>query len=859
VETDIELLARRSRWAADTGDDAAADRDLQAVRRHSAGRGRRLDIELRVARGDATGAWGLVDTVDVATADDATREAWARLRVSTATAAGRWQSLAGAITAASAWLTPAEQVLADARLAVGRDGVLSDVQHNALDALVRDDSHRTPASVLLAAHDVATGAWERALARLPLALGQPDARLAADDLRHVAAQALRGLERHRDIVDLIGDAESEPVQLQIQRAQALTALGRVGESRPVLARLATVTSRADAWLALADTTDDQSERLRILADAVAHLPERLDVRARLADARWRSGDADGALADADVAIAGAGRDLGVAAQAWRVRIAVLAARADASLRSELDHARGALGVSPDAVYLLADATSGAALLSDDVVTLVDGWLRALPDGWQIRTARVQAQLGVGSGRWTMAREAVDRLRLLVPGDASVRLIDAQVTAWSGAHAAAVPLYAAYLAEVPGDVRAWRDYARLLTWRQDVDAAASAYARLQALTTTPGVRAEARTKAALLRHAWHDAVTAARAWRVVEPGTLDAMADLATALEQDGDVEGARAAYADLSRWPGLPATVQHSIGAFEARQAAHGAARIEADSAEGVRQQRLIGRRESVLSGDAAVTASGRLRATGRWGSGTLDTGQVLSSFTQAQLGVQAALAPGWSAEMVAGGTRVGSASTAASYAALLAGRIGQTVGLELAVSRRPFWENGVTVAAGLQATNAGVRTRLLGRSNWEAEAGVQEGRISDGNTRQQLDLAVARQVFRGAQQWDVRGSAFVLGFDRRAAGYFSPSAFGRFDLDTGVTRWLGPGASVRDGRFAVRGRLGAGIDTDGVPYALGSAGVLVPVGGPLSLAAESRWTSARTYRAWSAGLWLQVRGPSPR
>jgi hypothetical protein len=88
---------------------------------------------------------------------------------------------------------------------------------------------------------------------------------------------------------------------------------------------------------------------------------------------------------------------------------------------------------------------------------------------------------------------------------------------------------------------------------------------------------------------------------------------------------------------------------------------------------------------------------------------------------------------------------------------------------------------------------------------------------------------------------------------YFSPSAFGRADVEVGVQRWFGQGASVRDGRFTLRGRTGMGVDTDGVPYWLGGGSMVVPLTGPLALAGDARWTTARTYQAWSATVGVQV------
>ncbi len=160
----------------------------------------------------------------------------------------------------------------------------------------------------------------------------------------------------------------------------------------------------------------------------------------------------------------------------------------------------------------------------------------------------------------------------------------------------------------------------------------------------------------------------------------------------------------------------------------------------------------------------------------------------------------------------------------------------------------------GLQAWTSGVRMRLLGMGALDASAGADYSALSDGNGRQQFDVAVSRQVVsRGPQVVEVRASAFVFGFSDQTSAYFSPSAFGRFDVELGLARWYGRGAAVRDGRFAVRGRMGSGVDTDGVPYVLASGSLVVPVGGRLALAGDATLTSSRTYRGWSGTVGLQV------
>ena len=260
----------------------------------------------------------------------------------------------------------------------------------------------------------------------------------------------------------------------------------------------------------------------------------------------------------------------------------------------------------------------------------------------------------------------------------------------------------------------------------------------------------------------------------------------------------------------------------------------------------------------AAVTANGAWETFGRLGQGVLDGSGDDVSFTQGYAGVRAWLGGGVVAESYLGGTSQDNGIGATMLGgARLGFRLTPSLGVDVSTMRRPFWENATTVRAGLQGWTTGARLRLLGRGQLEASAGVETTSLSDGNDRPQLDATVARQFGAGAQQYEVRASAFLFGFAHESPDYFSPSAFGRADLEVGMTRWLGRGATVRDGRFAWRGRGGTGLDTDGKPYVLGSAGVVVPLGGWVSVSGDARWTSSSHYRAWSAVVGVQAGVPA--
>ena len=342
------------------------------------------------------------------------------------------------------------------------------------------------------------------------------------------------------------------------------------------------------------------------------------------------------------------------------------------------------------------------------------------------------------------------------------------------------------------------------------------------------------------------------WRRLEPTTLDAVVDLALALEQAGDVAGATQAYDDLSRWPALPDTVRRTVAAYEWRRAPHGVGSFELEHADGFDDQRLLERRETAFTGEAALTRSGALRLFGRLGQGRLDTGVDDPGFTQGQAGARAWLGRGITAEGRLGATRV-SGADAWLGGVRLAVPVSTHLAIEAGTARSPFWENHATVTSGLQAWTSGVRLRTLGLGTIDASIGADYGVLSDGVHRQQVDASVSRQANRGPRQYEVRASAFLFGFDEQTGAYFSPSAFGRLDVEAAILQWCGQGAAVRDGRFALRGRLGSGVDTDGVPYLLAGGGFVVPLTGPLALAGEGRWTSSRVYQSWSGTVGLRV------
>lgn len=852
VSREASLLARRAVWAAQAGHADAAAEDANRVPALQPDLGARVAARIANASGEHELAWALASTGGSPSTSNASAE-WAHVRLEAALATGRWAEAETLLNDVSSAPTGVERILAMSRLHLGRDSRLPDDLRRALEALAGGDSPVAAARLVLASDALARHAPAEALTWIGVSSERLSAISPSADVRAVAAEALLALGRPADVLHITSTSDRH-LSLQLARARALVSLDRGAEAATTLAVLARETGRPEAYLTWADATADPAARLAVVDQALQRHPEHLGLRLARADALRLSGDLAAALVESHRLLAQAPSSR----KAWRIRLSTLAAAEPATLPAAAQAARAALGDDADSRLLVADAVTSAPQVPEALVDPMVESLRDMPASHAARAARAQVALGVGAGRWPVALDGLARLKGIDGGNPEVLRLEAHVTAWSGAHEAALPLFARYLELKPDDRAAWRQYARVLTWRGEAEKAADAYARAEALASTPGLTAEARTRLAILRRNWPEAATAAHDWRRAEPTTLDALVDLALALDQAGDADGATTAYDVLARWPGLPAPVQQTVAAFQWKRAPHGRVGYEIDHADGFSGQRLLERRESVIGGDARLTANGAWETFGRLGQGVLDGSGDDVSFTQGHAGVRAWFGGGVVAEGYLGGTSQGSGTGATTLGgARLGFRLTPSVGVDVSTLRRPFWENATTVRAGLQGWTTGARLRLLGRGQLEASAGVETTALSDGNDRPQVDATVARQFGGGTQQFEVRASAFLFGFAHESPDYFSPSAFGRADLEFGMTRWLGRGATVRDGRFAWRGRGGTGLDTDGKPYLLGSAGIVVPLGGWVSLSGDARWTSSSHYRAWSAVVGVQAGVPS--
>ncbi|HTV03025.1 MAG TPA: hypothetical protein VMF13_20930 [Luteitalea sp.] len=846
VAGDVDLLARQARWSAETGDMTAARRDASRVRALSADRATYLDIVILLASGDAVAAWDALSRPVTAANAAVTKAEWQRLTLDAAVAAERWSEARDALATLGDELTPAERTLATGRIALGADGRLSTSLRADLEALVARDAFAAPARIVLAGADVADGEPARALARLGVQTGDDTLRRERNDLRSVLAQALLGLERPADVLTVVADAAAEPSSLRVLRARALVRLGRIDEARRGLETLARSSRGVDAYLAWAETAADAQARVAILRQALEAHPARVDVGERYVQGLADAGD----LAAASTQAARLLTQSPSSRVAWQVQVRVATTADDATLVTRLHEAWEALSGDAERAFVIGEGLAHASRVPAPALALADGWL--IERGDDARAARLRARLAVSAGSWTVAEQALASLQRVAPDEPGTQRLAAQVAAWSGRHGNAVPLYLAYLDRRPDDADAWREYARLLTWRGDAPGASDAYARLMTLTTAPAVSAEAETKRALSRHDWPAAAQAATRWGALEPSSLDAAVDLAQALDQAGRALAADLAWADVARRPGLPDVVQRSIDARRTRNTATVVGRYDVVSTDAFGGQRLVETRLAGVAGEMPVRPGGALWVTGQVDQGQVHTAAATRDLQQGDLGVRGVFGAGVRGVARIGAVRVGDDDQMRAQAQVFA-PVTRRLGVAVDVARLPFWENGATVAAGLQATTAGVGVRLLAAGDVDASFNLSQGAISDGNTRRQVDATVGRQFGGGRQAMEVRASGFLFGFDRSTSAYFSPDSLGRVDLEVGMTRWLGQGGTIRDGRHVVRARTGFGVDSEGRAYVLGSAGVVVPLGGTVGLGLDGRWTSSRVYRAWQFTAGLQV------
>jgi len=469
VGSDAALLTRRATWAMVEGDLEAAAADARRVRELDPAHGERLDIALLLAADRPEQAWAratVADPVMVAQAP----AAWARLRLDAALGSRRWSAVEALLLEPALDLDDAGRIITDARVRIGRDGSLGDAMRQSLAQLVSDDRHVHAAQVLLAGDEVARGAFGAALSRLA---GVKYTGRGPTDVRSVAAEALLGLDRAPEVLNLIDDGASEPVGLQLARARARIALGQGHAVRADLERIARSTGRRDAYLAWASTLETATARVAALEEALARDPDDRSLRVRVADARRLAGDLEGARRDALDLL----RDVPTSREAWTVRVATEATARSADLVAVLREGRALLGGGAEVDLLLGEALAQAPQVTDVAVDEVTRWTAALSATHGLRAARLDAALATSAGRWPLAADAIARMERLSPaGDLAMQRLRAQVTAWSGAHAAAVPLFASYLERVPEDVAMWRQYARLLSWRDDREGASRASIR-----------------------------------------------------------------------------------------------------------------------------------------------------------------------------------------------------------------------------------------------------------------------------------------------------------------------------------------------------------------------------------------------
>ena len=336
--------------------------------------------------------------------------------------------------------------------------------------------------------------------------------------------------------------------------------------------------------------------------------------------------------------------------------------------------------------------------------------------------------------------------------------------------------------------------------------------------------------------------AATAWRRVEPTTLDALVDLALALEQAGDVAGAAGAYEDLARWPALPDTVRQTLAAYEWRRAPRGAGQVEVDHAEGSSDQRLVERRETALLRRRRTDPPGRcarVRAPG--------TGPAGHRRRRPRVHAGAGRAAGLVRPRHHGG---GSPRRHHACQRRTPGLAAPGSPCRLSSPSRhrgsapPERRSGRTTRRSPPACRPGrpaAASGLLG--TWRARRQRRRRRTAccpTVNRRQQVDVVDrAGRPARGRSCSRSAPPAFLFGFSERTSACTSrrpPSV--ALDVEVG-RRSSGSGRAQRSATAASRcvAAPARASTPTACPTGSAAAAIVVPLTGPLALAGDGRWT----------------------
>lgn len=865
----VEIASRLARWAAAAGDAAAADALELQVRAVDPRRADRLHLERQIAEGKAAGVTDRLGDRPLASleTDDL------RLLVTAALDSGRWGTADEAIAEwrrrepASAWAS-----LKAAELALGRDGRLTDT----LRAALLDLAAGHPAGVLEAHIRLAQDATARAdYAEATRWLGgaTPTDPLLPMATRRVLVQLLAAQGQWHDVLTALAGGSEWPADLDAVKARALVALDRGAEAHRVLTGIAPQRRAAGDWRLLADLTAAGPLRLAVLEAGLDSVPaaQQAPLLSALAALQRQLGRPDEARRIAGRALALDPRSL----EAWQVRLAIHPG-SDEERLADMVAAAAVVGQRPDAALDLADAALAAGAPGTEEASLLGSWVA---DGLAVdpdRALRLVARLAITTGDWPQALDAVARARARSPQDRGLQHLAAQLHAWSGNHPVAAELFASYLHAVPDDASAWREYGRLLSWMQRPGAAGAAYAAAARLAPTAALQAETRTKAAMARLAWRAAAAAAADWEAREPESLDARMDRAVALDRAGDVGAAARLFDDLATARSLPRDLRESARRYTLTHRPEGRLVWRTDTAEGFGgQQRLAQRVAEATVGDR-VGAGGSSRLAATAGRGVVDADAATWDVTTLRADGEVRLHRNWQATgmlgvtWLAAGVPGGGASSASpdpgradaaatgegalwSLRGDLTRAVGDGLRIGAFVERRPFWENGATVAARLQAAGGGAQAEWRPAAAWLVQARAVGHGLGDGNRRQEVGGSVAWRTSRGDADVEVRSSAFRFGYRDRSVRYFSPASFTRTDVEAEVRQWFGRPRAEGDRRGYVAGGGGVGVDGRGARYGLGLATLRLPVGRRWAVVAEGRWVRASVYQSSRVGAWIEV------
>ena len=297
------------------------------------------------------------------------------------------------------------------------------------------------------------------------------------DGRMLAARSLHATKQSQAALDLVADLDLVSGSQGLFLAQLMAEVRGPAAAAETFHALAT---RSDAtaalYLAWAGLTVEPAAHVAILEDATVRFPRDVATLRALASARSAAGNSEGARQAAEEMLAQNPHD----GDAWHVLIeAIAAARPRAELGAALDRFEVDAANSPPLLVAMADRVAGLARSpTDPILTRALRWLDSMPavDRAASSGDMARVRLLAAAERWDAAIGAANATLEAGPLAPMLRL-RADVLSWSGRHAEAIRAYDAYLRQVPDDLGARRQQARVAGWAGLVGDARRMYTRV----------------------------------------------------------------------------------------------------------------------------------------------------------------------------------------------------------------------------------------------------------------------------------------------------------------------------------------------------------------------------------------------